>query len=108
MRVWAAPFSTKKLAKKRGIMRYIQEDSQELKGKFSGQGLLLLDTLEILKKVTTLLHRVFICIEALEQPPPNSQPEALQPLRDIIRVSPNTLLFLTGRPHIKDKIVRGG
>jgi len=43
-RVWrAASFSTKKLAKKRGIPRYIQEDSKQLNGEFSGQGLLLPD-----------------------------------------------------------------
>jgi len=52
------------------------------------------------------LQRSYICIDALDEFPRESRPELLRSLVQIIRESPSTRLFLTGRSHIRDEIER--
>ena len=52
------------------------------------------------------LQRSYICIDALDEFPREDRPELLRSLVQIIRESPSTRLFLTGRPHIRDEIKR--
>ena len=85
---------------------HIREAFQKAKKKFGGQGLLLPDMVDILKKTITSLAGVFICIDALDESPPKNRRELLESLREIIRASSNTRVFLTGRPHIDDEIVK--
>jgi len=47
---------------------------------------------------------VFICIDALDECLPKHLPELLGSLRDIVRESPTTRIFLTGRPYVKGAI----
>ena len=47
----------------------------------------------------SIIARVFIFIDVLDQPPPNYRPELLQLLQEIVRASPNTRISLTERPH---------
>ena len=61
---------------------------------------------EILKKAITSVPRVFICIDALDECTANHRRELLESLREIIQMSPNIRVFLTGRPHIGDEIVK--
>jgi len=96
----------KQLVSRGGIPEYIQEAFQKAKKDFSAPGLRLPDLMVILKKTIASLQRVFICIDALDESAPKHRRELLESLRDIVRVSPNARIFLTGRPHIEDEIVR--
>ena len=64
----------------------------------------LLDLVEILKATIASLPEVFICIDGLDECLPNNRREILEALRDIIRASPTTRVFLSGRPHIRDEV----
>ena len=52
------------------------------------------------------LGQVFICIDALDECPPENLPLLLESLRDIVQEFPRTRIFLTGRPHVKEVIQR--
>ena len=45
-------------------------------------------------------------MDALDESTPKHRRELLESLREIIRGSPNTRVFLTGRPHIDDEITK--
>ena len=68
--------------------------------------LLLPDLVRIVGIVIASLSQVFICIDALDEYLQKDLPELLESLRDIIRESPKTRIFLTGRPHVKETIQR--
>ena len=88
------------------IPEYVREPFQKAKNEFGGRGLRLRDLVEIMKKVVTALPRVFICVDALDESTPKPRRELLESLREIVQVSPNTRLFLTGRPHVGDEIMK--
>jgi len=96
----------KQLVNRGGIPEHIREAFQKAKGEFGGLGLRLPDLVEILKKTIAAQARVFICIDALDESTPKHRRELLESIREVIRVSPNTRVFLTGRPHIDDEIAR--
>jgi len=60
----------------------------------------------MLRVTIASLPQVFICIDALDEFLPKHLPELLESLRDIVRASPKTRIFLTGRPHVKEDIQR--
>jgi len=60
----------------------------------------------MLKTVIASLPQVFICLDALDECLPKHVPEILELLRDILRESPRTRIFLTGRPHVKEDVQR--
>ena len=71
-----------------------------------GRGLLLADLMRMLRMVVASLSQVFICIDALDECLPKYLPELLESLREIVRETPKTRIFLTGRPHVKAAIQR--
>jgi len=96
----------KQLVSRREIPEHIREAFQKAKKEFGGRGLRLPDIVEIMKKAVAALPRVFICIDALDESTPKYRRELLESLREIVRVSVHTRLFLTGRPHIGDEILK--
>ena len=94
----------KQLSSRGRIPDHIQEAFQKAKTEFGGRGLRVPDLVEIMKKTVTSLSRVFICIDALDESTPQHRLELLESLQEIVRVSGNTRIFLTGRPHIEDEI----
>src|SRR5437879_587261 len=88
------------------IPKNIHESFQKAGNEFGGRGLLPPDLVEILNRTIAPLQQVFICIDALDESTPKYRRELLESLREIVRASPNTRLFLTGRPHIGDEIVK--
>jgi len=60
----------------------------------------------MLKTVIASLPQVFICLDALDQCLPKHVPEVLESLRDILRESPGTRIFLTGRAHVTEDVQR--
>ena len=95
----------KQLVSRGGIPEHIREAFQKTRKEFGGRGLRLPDMVEILKRTITSLGRIFVCIDALDESAPKYRRELLESLREIIRVSPNMRVFLTGRPHIDDEVV---
>jgi len=95
----------KQLVSRGAIPEDIREAFQRDKGEFGGRGLLPRDMVEILKKTVTSLERIFVCIDALDELTPRHRRGLLESLQEIVQVSPNMLVFLTGRPHIDDEIM---
>ena len=91
----------KQLVSRGGIPEHIREAKRE----FGGRGLRLSDMVEILRKTATQPHRIFVCIDALDELAPKHRRQLLESLQEIVRVSPNIRILLTGRPHIHDEIV---
>jgi len=96
----------KQLASRGGIPEHIREAFREAKKEFGGRGLRVPDMVEILKKTIASLPRVFICIDALDECTAKHRRGLLESLREILRMSPNIRIFLTGRSHIDDEIVK--
>ena len=84
----------------REIPKDIREAFQE------GRRPLLPDLKRMLRAAIASFPQVFICIDALDECLPKNLPELLGSLRDIVRDSPRTRIFLTGRPHVKEAIQR--
>jgi len=96
----------KQLATKGGIPAHIMEAFREARNKFGGRGLRVPRMVDFVKKAIASLPRVFICIDALDESTPKHRRELLESLREIVRMSPNVRVFLTGRPHIDDEIMK--
>jgi len=96
----------KQLVGKGDIPIYLRQAFQQGKQEIGGRGLLLADLMRMLKMTIASLPQVYICIDALDEFLPKHLPELLKSLRDIVRESPNTRVFFTGRPHVKEDIQR--
>jgi len=96
----------KQLFRGGGIPEHIREAFEKAKKEFGGRGLRLSDLVELLRRTIAALEGVFICIDALDESAPKHRRELLESLREIIQMSPNTRIFLTGRPHIDDEIMK--
>ena len=96
----------KQLVGREGIPKYLQEAFKKGKKEFGGRRPRLADLMEMLKIVIASLPQVFICLDALDECLPKYLPELLVSLRDIVRESPRTRIFLTGRPHIREDVLR--
>jgi len=88
------------------IPDHVREAFQKAKKLFGGCSLRLPDASEILKRTIKSIARVFMCIDGLEECTPHHRRELLESLGGIVRASPKTRVFLTGRPYIGDEIVR--
>jgi len=58
----------------------------------------------MLRNAIASLPQVFICLDALDECLPKHLPDLLRSLRDMIRDSPKTRIFLIGRPHVMEDI----
>ena len=67
---------------------------------------LLPDLVRMLGIAIASLPRAFICIDGLDEFLPKDLPELLELLRDIVRESPTTRIFFTGRPQVKETVQR--
>jgi len=65
---------------------------------------LLPDLMRILRIAIASLPQVFICIDGLDECLPETLADLLKSLQDIVRGSPRTRIFLTGRPHVREII----
>jgi len=84
-----------------------REIPEEIRETFQrGGSLLLTDLKRMLKIAIASLVQVFICIDALDEWQSGDLPELLECLRDVVRESPKTRIFLTGRPHVEKTVQR--
>jgi len=96
----------KQLIRGTGIPEHIREAFQKAKKEFGGRGLRRLpDLVGLLGGTIAPLEGVFICIDALDESAPKHRRELLESLRELVQMSRNTRIFLTGRPHIRDQIM---
>ena len=96
----------KQLAGRGRIPNYIDKAFQKAKEEFGGRGPRLVEMMGMLKIAIASLPQVVICIDALDECLPKYLQMLLKSLRDIVRVSPNTRIFLTGRPHVREDVRR--
>ena len=96
----------KQLVGRGGIPDHVREAFQEGKKEFGGRGPRLANLMEMLITAIASLPQVYICLDALDECLPKHIPELLGLLRDIVRDSPRTRIFLTGRPHVGGDIQR--
>ena len=94
----------KQLVSRGGIPEHIREAFRRAKREFGGRGLRLPDMVDVLRKTITSLERIFVCIDALDELIPKYRRELLRSLHEIVQVSPNMRVLLTGRPHIDDEV----
>ena len=86
-------------------IRGIPEDvRQAFRKRFSDRGLRLPDIVRMLKTTITLLPRVYICIDALDESTPRSRQELLGSLQDIVRESPSARVLFTGRSYVEEEV----
>ena len=96
----------KQLVGRAGIAEGLREAFQKAKKEVGGRGPRLPDLMGMLRSTIASLPKVFICVDALDECLPKCLPELLGSLRDIVRESPSTRIFLTGRPHVREDIQR--
>ena len=96
----------KQLVGRGDIPEDVREAFQGGKREIGGRGPRLPDLMRMLKIAIAPLPQIFICIDGLDECLPKDLPNLLESLRDIVRESPRTRIFLTGRPHIKEAIQR--
>jgi len=96
----------KQLAGRASIPNYLHQAFQEGKAELGGRGPRLADMMRLLRTAIASLPKVFICIDALDECLPKCLPELLESLRNIVRESPTTRIFLTGRPHVGEDVRR--
>ena len=58
------------------------------------------------QQIITATMRTFICVDALDECIPEHRVVVLESLGQILRGSPNTRIFMTGRPHIRGEVER--
>jgi len=88
------------------ITKGLREAFRKAEKEVGGKGPRLVDLIGMLRTVIASLPKVFICIDALDECLPKCLPELLESLRGIVRESPTTRIFLTGRPHVGEDIQR--
>lgn len=94
----------RQLVCREGIPKYLREAFQE--GERTGRGPQLIALMELLKIAIASLPQVFICIDGLDECLPEHLLELLESLEEIVRESPTTRIFLTGRPYVREDIQR--
>jgi len=87
---------------KRLVGREVPEDLR--KAFAEGRRPLLGDLMRMLRIAIASLPHVFICVDALDGCLPKDLPKLLESLQDIVRESPRTRIFLTGRSHVAEVI----
>ena len=87
------------------ISKEVVEDFRKDKRSIGGRGLQVSGILKMFQKISTT-RRVLICIDALDEYVPKYRMVVLKCLGQMLQGSPNTRLFMTGRPHVRSEVER--
>ena len=87
------------------IPEAISREFQKEKRSIGGRGLQVSGILEMFRAITAT-RRTFICVDALDECVPEHRRVVLESLGQMLRGSPNTRLFITGRPHVRSELER--
>jgi len=96
----------KQLVGRGEVAENLRKAFQKAKKEFGGRGPQLADLIGTLRTTIASIPRVFICVDALDECLPKYLPELLGSPRDIVRESPTTRIFFTGRPHVMEDLQR--
>ena len=88
-----------------GIPEVIAREFRKGKTSIGGRGLQISGILKMFQTVTTTRH-TFICVDALDECMPEHRIVILDSLAHILRGSPYTRLFMTGRPQVRSEVER--
>ena len=86
-----------------GVPEEIVQAYKDQKGFLGGRGPQLADIVKMLQ-TTSSKKRTFICIDAIDECVAGHRVKVLDSLHQILRGSPNTRIFVTGRPHIRAEV----
>ena len=87
------------------IPEAIVTDFRKEKRSIGGRGIRVPGILKMLQTIATT-RRIFICVDALDECVPGDRMLVLESLGQILQGSPNTRLFMTGRPHVRSEVER--
>ena len=90
---------------RRKIPEAIAENFDKEKSVIGGRGLQVSGILKMFQTIATT-RRTFICVDALDECVPEYRMVVLESLGQILQGSPNTRLFITGRPHVRSEVER--
>jgi len=85
------------------ISEEINRGFRKEKKAIGGRGLQVSGILEMFRTIAAM-RRTFICVDALDECVPEYRMVVLESLGQILQGSPNTSLFLTGRPHVRCEV----
>ena len=88
------------------IPQAISEEFQNEKSVIGGRGLQVSGILKMFQTIV-VARRTFICVDALDECVPEHRMVVLESLGQMLIGSPNTRLFMTGRPHVRSEVERG-
>ena len=87
------------------IPEVIAREFQKEKMSIGGRGLQASGILKMFQAITAT-RRTFICVDALDECMPEHRIVVLDSLAHILRGSPNSRLFMTGRPQVLSEVER--
>jgi len=85
------------------IPEVIAQAFRKEKMSIGGRGLQISGILKIFNEIATTRH-IIICVDALDECVPEDRMVILESLGQILQGSPNTCLFITGRPHVRRQV----
>ena len=88
------------------IPESIVQDFQKETMSIGGRGLQVSGILKMFQTIAAA-RRTFICVDALDECVPEHRMVVLESLGQMVQGSPNTRLFMTGRPHVRSEVERG-
>jgi len=89
----------------REIPEAIVEEFQKEKMSIGGRGLQVSGILKVFQAIPAT-RRIFICVDALDECVPEHRMVVLESLGQMLQGSPDTRLFMTGRPHVRSEVER--
>ena len=87
------------------VPEVVVQDYRNQKKVIGGRGLQVAGILKMLQTITTT-KRTFICVDALDECVPEHRVVILESLGQIVQVSQNTRVFVTGRSHVQNEVER--
>ena len=87
------------------IPEAIARDFRNDKRAIGGRGLQVSGVLKMFQAIAAT-RRTFICVDALDECVPEYRMVVLKVLGQIVQGSPNTRLFMTGRPNVRSEVER--
>ena len=86
-----------------GIPEAVVRDFQKQRKGIGGRGLQVSGIPKMFQAIAAT-KRTFICVDALDECVPKHRKVILESLRQILQWSPNTRIFMTGRPQVRSEV----
>src|SRR5205807_9685359 len=86
-----------------GIPEVVVQGFRNQKKAIGGRGLQVSGILKMFQTIAAKIQ-VFICVDAIDECAPEHRVVVLESLGQILHGSPNTRLFMTGRPHVRREV----